>query len=272
MLIHGLTNAGKTVLAIHKAPRPTLVLDCDNGLDSVFGTGDMEDVHVWVPESGTEYVRDDLDAFRNYVKAGKWLHHYKAIVVDNVTAGQKPVIKAVLADQIARAVAKARHDTNPGDTNIDINEYVPTRQGWGEIYRWMDEWIRDIRDAKRRGAHIIFTAGTSEWMDDAAGYSRLMPDLEGKERNQIATHMDAVGWLEADNDGRRLIMAPSGTFVTKLRLPVEQWGKVPSEIEDPDFDKMIKAVKVITRKGGGTSKKAASNSHKKRPSKKRSQK
>jgi hypothetical protein len=254
VLIHGPTGVGKTVLAIHKAPRPTLVLDCDNGLDSVFGTDLDDQVFIWPPSNGSEYTWDDMSAFRDYVKAGDWQHQYKAIIVDNVTAGQKPVIREAIHELTSRARSKANVDDDD-ETSIDPD--VPSRQGWGKIYRMFDQWIRDVRDAKRRGAHVIFTSGTSEWMDELEGYSRLMPDVEGKERNQIATHVDAVGWLEHDEDVRRLILAPSGAFVTKVRLPVAKHGSMPDEIIDPDFGKMIEAVEIVTQKKEEGTKKAA---------------
>lgn len=254
ILVHGPSGSGKTVLAIHKAPRPTLVLDCDNGLDSVLGTNDMRGVKLWKPGDGrVHYNWEDLDEFRNYVKAGDWIDDYKAIVVDNTTTAQKPIIRSVIDDMIERAQQKKATGDDEDDTGIDPDN--PSRQGWGKIYRRIDTWVTDIRDAKRRGPHVIFTAGTSEWMDTQEGYSRLMPDIEGKERNQIATHFDAVMWLEADEDGRRLYVAPQGAFITKVRLPVSRHGDVPDIIEDPEFDDMIKAAKLVE----GRTQKAASS-------------
>lgn len=242
VLVHGPSGSGKTVLAINEAPRPTLVLDCDNGLDSVIGTKRMKDIILWKPRDGrTEYDWEDLDRFRNYVKAGDWQHDYECIVVDNVTAAQKPVVRSVIDDMLDRAREKSGNDDE--ETSIDPDN--PSRQGWGKIYRRLDKWITDIRDAKRRGAHVIFTAGTSEWLDSTEGYSRLMPDIEGKERNQIASHFDAVMWLESDEEGRRLYVAPQGAFITKVRLPIDRHGDVPDTIEDPNFDAMISAAKLM---------------------------
>lgn len=245
VLVHGPTGSGKTVLAIHKAPRPTLVLDADNGLDSVEGTIDMDQVHIWNPGEGrADFNFEDMDEFRNYVKAGDWEMDYKAIIVDNATAAQKPFIRDVIDEMMEAAASKANDDDS---ARIDPDN--PSRQGWGKVYRKYDKWVTDIRDAKRRGAHVIFTAGTSEWLDTTEGYNRLMPDIEGKERNQIATHFDAVMWLEADEDGRRLQVAPQGAFITKVRASVGNWDKIPEVIEDPDFNSMIDAVKLVEDKG-----------------------
>lgn len=240
VLVHGPPGVGKTVLAIHKAPRPILVLDCDNGLDSVIGTDAMEEVVLWKPGDGrVDFDWDDLDGFRNYVKAGKWKHDYQAIVVDNLTAAQKPVIRSIIDEMIEKANQK---DDDEG-TGLDPDN--PSRQGWGKIYRRLDRWVTDIRDAKRRGPHVVMTSGTSEWLDTTEGYSRLMPDIEGKERNQIATHFDAVMWLEADDVGRRLYVAPQGAFITKVRLEISRHDHVPDTIEDPEFDSMITAAKLL---------------------------
>ena len=243
VLIHAVAGQGKTVLAIHKAPRPTLVLDCDNGLDSVIGTDDMEDIILWEPRNRVDFDWEDLDEFRNYVKAGDWRHDYQAIVVDNTTAAQKPVIRSVIDDMIEAAMRKASEDHKEDDDH-KIDPDNPSKQGWGKIYRRLDRWITDIRDAKRRGPHVIFTAGTSEWMDTAEGYTRMMPDIEGKERNQISTHFDAVMWLEADDEGRRLYVAPSGAYITKVRLPIARHDQVPDVIENPDFNSMIAATEL----------------------------
>lgn len=261
VLVHGATGSGKTVLAIHKAPRPTLVLDCDNGLDSVIGTKAMEEVALWKPGDGrVDFDWDDLDGFRNYVKAGKWKHDYRAIVVDNGTAAQKPVIRSIIDEMIEKASLKSDDDE---EGKLDPDN--PSRQGWGKIYRRFDRWVTDIRDAKRRGPHVVMTAGTSEWMDDVEGYSRFMPDIEGKERNQIATHFDAVMWLEADEDGRRLYVAPQGAFITKVRLPIDRHDQVPETIENPDFNSMIAAA-ILER--GGMKKDSTSGSKKTRRPKK----
>ena len=237
ILLHGHTDAGKTVCAIHKAPRPLLVLDCDTGLESIFGTTRPSDVHVWAPrEEGTDLDWEQMDEFRDYVKSGDWILPYKTIVVDNVTAGQKPVIVHSLQEAISKLPEEKRANRDPD---------IPSQQDWGKIYRIYDRWIRDIRNAKRRGVNVVFTCGTREWLDEVEGYAKLMPNLEGAIRNQIATHMDVVGYMESDEDGRRLILGPSGATITKVRLPVQRHNQRPDMIESPDFPKMIKAVEVI---------------------------
>jgi len=256
VLIHGDTGAGKTVLAIHKAPRPILVLDCDTGLDSVYGTVDSDNIDVWGPaDDGTELSWEDMDEFRNYLIAGEWDKDYKVVVVDNVTAGQKPVITSCIEESMNRMDLEKRKQRDSD---------VPSQQDWGKIYRRLDRWVRDVKSIKRKGVHVIFTSGTREWLDEEAGYTKMMPDLEGRERNQIATHMDAVGWLESDEDGRRLHLAPSGAYITKLRLPVAQFGNIPTAIEDPDFNKMMEAVIGLSRKEPARRKKAAPKAAKKR--------
>jgi hypothetical protein len=219
----------------------------------VIGTDDMENIILWEPRNRVDYDWEDLDEFRNYVKAGEWRHDYQSIVVDNATAAQKPVIRSVIDEMIERAAQKAATQNQDGqedDETFGIDPDNPSRQGWGKIYRRLDKWITDIRDAKRRGPHVIFTAGTSEWMDTAEGYTRMMPDIEGKERNQISTHFDAVMWLESDDEGRRLYVAPSGAFITKVRLPIQRHDKVPDVIENPDFNSMIAAATLLDSEGG----------------------
>lgn len=242
ILIHGETGVGKTVLSIKKAPRPLLALDADNGLDSVIGVEGDDQVYVWRPPAGeSELSWDDIDSFRNYVKAGEWDAQFKIIVADNLTALQKPIITHVIGEARARI-------NDPKQLELR-SEHTPTKQDWGEIYRIMDKWIRDVRDGgKRRGAHVIFTAGTRDWLDENAGYTKLFPNIEGAERSQIASHMDIVGYLEQEDGVRRLQLAPSGAIIAKVRLPADRHDRVPDEIIDPDFQKLMAEVK----KGGGT--------------------
>jgi hypothetical protein len=131
----------------------------------------------------------------------------------------------------------------------------------------MDEWIRNIRDVKRRGVHIIFTSGTREWLDTDAGIQRIMPDIEGRERNQITTHMDAVGWLEIEDDERYLHLAPTGAVIVKLRLPVSRHGNIPESIKNPDFISMMKIVEIVGEEA--SSKKATGSKATKKPIKKK---
>lgn len=236
VLIHGEQSAGKTVLAIAEAPKPLLVLDCDNGLDSVIGVDLDDQVIIWEPSNGIEYTWQDLDYFRNYVRSGDWQHDYQTVVVDNLTAAQKPIIRGAMDEVIARLDPEKAERRDPD---------VPSQSDWGKIYRMMDEWVRNIRDVKRRGVHVVFTSGTREWLDTDAGIDRIMPDIEGRERNQITTHMDAVGWLEIDDGVRYLHLAPTGAVITKLRLPVNRHYEVPESIENPDFTKMMDIVQII---------------------------
>lgn len=235
ILVHGYSDAGKTVLALLKAPRPILVLDCDNGLDSVIGMVGSGEVYIWEPSNGVEYSYEDLDEYRNYVLAGDWAADFKTIVTDNLTAAQKPFIRHALEESISRL---------PDDKKAARDPDIPSQQDWGKIYRTMDQWIRDIRDgAKRRGVHAIFTSGTKEWVDEESGVEKIFPNLEGQVRNQVASHMDAVAYIEIDDGERILHLAPTGAIITRVRLPVARHGNVPDEITDPDFEKLIAAVK-----------------------------
>lgn len=256
ILLHGPSGHGKTVLAAIEAPKPMLVLDLDGGVGSLEGMPNSDKVFIWPASDGVEYTWDDMDDFRNYVKGGDWSHEYLTILVDNVTAGQKPVINFAISEAIRRLHPDKKDSRDPD---------IPSQQDWGKIYRVYDRWIRDIRDAKRRGTNVIFTAGTSEWMDEDAGFARLQPNLEGAERKQIATHMDAVGYLEVEDEVRMLHMAPSGATVTKIRLPYSKRDMVPTAIENPDFNKMMAAVKALPppkERSAKTTKKPAT---KKRP-------
>ena len=78
-------------------------------------------------------------------------------------------------------------------------------------------------------------------MDVDAGCERLQPNLEGSERNQIGTHMDAVGYLEVENGDRTLYLAPTGSTVTKLRTPYSMRNRGTDQIENPDFDQLMAA-------------------------------
>lgn len=238
VLIHGDQSAGKTCLAILKAPKPLLVLDVDNGLDSVIGMVGSDKVQIWEPSSGVDYTYEDLDEYRNYIMVGDWSMPYKTIVTDNVTSAQKPFIRFAIDEAIRRMGPEKAANRDPD---------IPTQQDWGKIYRMMDEWIRNIRDVKRRGVHCIFTSGTREWMDDDQGVLRIMPDIEGRERNQITTHMDAVGYLEIEEDERVLHLGPTGAVITKIRLPVNRHNNVPDSITNPDFVKMMKIVEIVAK-------------------------
>ena len=102
-------------------------------------------------------------------------------------------------------------------------------------------------------------------MDDDQGILRIMPDIEGRERNQITTHMDAVGYLEIEDDERVLHLGPTGAVITKIRLPVNRHNNVPDSIIDPDFIKMMKVVEIVSKEA---EKKASTSSKKKKATKK----
>jgi len=240
VLVHGETGVGKTVLAIHKAPRPILVLDADNGLDSVIGTARSDDIDIWSP-ADEDWNYPEIRAFGDYVKLGNWRKPYKTIVPDNMTVVQKPIIASVIADRIARIDDEAKRAL--------IDPDVPSQQDWGSIYRKLDRWVQDVRNATRRGVHVIFTAGSHSWFDASEGYEKIMPDVEGRERKQISTHMDAVGYMDIDEDGNRVLdLAPSGAVITKVRLPVKMHGKVPTQLVNPTFEDLINAVSIVEAK------------------------
>ncbi len=239
LLLHSHTGAGKTVLSIMGAPRPLLVIDLDFGLLSVEGAKRSDLIHRWAPAPGEAWTWEDMDEFRNYVLAGDWEMPYKVIVVDNLTVGQKPVIRSVQNERIERKASGSSSDDDGGGVSLD----QVTRPDWGNVYRRYDRWITDIISAKFRGVDVIFTAGTREWFDANAGYDKLMPNLEGAERNQVASHMDAVLFLESDEDGRRLHLAPSGAFITKVRVPIAQHDQIPDVVENPTYKTMMAAVR-----------------------------
>lgn len=235
VLIHGFSDSGKTVLAIQHAPRPILVLDCDNGLDSVMGMVGSDEVYLWEPSDSVEYSFEDLDEYRNYILAGDWAADFRCVITDNLTAAQKPFIRHALDESMARLPDEKKAVKDPD---------IPSQQDWGKIYRTMDRWIQDIRNGtKRRGVHAIFTAGTKEWKDEDTGTEKIFPNLEGQTRGQVSSHMDAVGYLEIDDGERLLHLAPTGAIITRVRLPVDRHGRMPEEIKDPDFTKMMAAIK-----------------------------
>ena len=261
LLLHSHTGAGKTVLVVKESPRPMLIIDLDFGMDSVIGAKRSELIHRWTPAPGDPWTWEVMDEFRNYVLDGDWEMPYKVIVVDNITVGQKPVIRSVQNERIERKAKGSSSNDDDDGGNISLDQV--TKPDWGNVYRRYDRWITDIRSAKSRGVDVIFTAGTREWFDANAGYDKLMPNLEGAERDQIATHMDAVLFLENDDDGRRLHLAPSGAFITKVRVPIAQHDQIPDVIEKPTYKTMMAAVRRIeedkTAKRKPTTKKARQN-------------
>ncbi len=259
LLLHSHTGAGKTVLAIKESPRPLLVLDLDLGMDSVIGAKGSDKIHRWASPDGP-MTWEDMDEFRNYVISGDWEMPYKVIVVDNLTTGQKPVIRSVQEERIARKAQGSSSDDDGGSVSLD----QVTKPDWGNVYRRYDRWITDIKSAaKSRGVDVIFTAGTREWFDANAGYDKLMPNLEGAERNQIATHMDAVLFLESDDEGRRLHLAPSGAFITKVRVPIAQHDSIPDTIEEPTYKTMMAAVRRMEGDEAATTRKPTTKKRRK---------
>ena len=231
VLIHGWWGAGKSWLA-STAPGPRLVLDTEGGFYDTPGDHIVWDPTTPIPsklDKDTSVIVDvqdwaDVERVRDTL-AGE--HPFQSVIVDSLHE---------LQNLLKRAVATPGRQYNPNATF--------EMQAWGRLLNNMGEFLRDLRNLTRPGAHqrvnVVLVSGTNDEIVPAK------PLLEGGIRKVLVGFYDVVGYLteakdQNQNDVRVLQIAPTPLAVAKCRLHNLQ-VKHGSQIVNPDIRKMLAVV------------------------------
>lgn len=252
-VFYGLSGSGKTTLA-GTFPGPILLCDCrDRGTDSIIGNDaiDVYEVEEW----------NDLE--RAYWFLKKNPDKYKTVVIDTTSQLQGIAIEHVL---------DAHNQSGHAD---DIGWGTMTQKMWGEVASMLKPKITEFRDLPMNvvfiAQHRVFNVSTDEEQDPSTAL--LAPEVGPAMMPSVMKHLNASVSIIANTfirtrieekvtnqkigTGRRaktkevveeiehieyaLRIGPSALYATKARK--SKAIKLPEIIVDPDYDKIISALK-----------------------------
>lgn len=227
-LFYGKAGTGKTVLA-STFPKPLLILDIkERGTESIARTPGIDVAQI------TEW--DKIEEFYWFLKSGE--HEYKTVVLDH------------LSNMQVLAMAKARETLGmkPDD--------VMSQRSWGKISGMLMEWIINFRDLRDVGMNVPMIAhdrqqGGEETEDNQIDPSigpRLMPSVASFVNGAVSVIGSTFireTWIKGEK-GKKvrkvdycLRVGPHGSYVTKIRKPIQSENPVPDIIVNPTFDKLV---------------------------------
>ena len=218
IMVYGKPNVGKTTFAA-TAP-DALFLAVENGLKSV---ADMPDLPVWPIET----FQDLTEAYQ-YLRFEK--HNFRSVVIDSLSE----VFYGPMTDHVL-------HETKRGAN--DDPELLSQRD-YGRIGMLVRDMIRAYRDLP---LNTIVTAGEKSVDDEGRIVKGL--HLSGQSRDSVPYQFDLIGWMYESSGGAR---AESGTSThhlmrikgheltfSKSRIPFTWQSYLPTDVEDPTWDKLM---------------------------------
>lgn len=203
ILVYGEPGVGKT--SLYGKAKDTLVLDVEQGtsvlpLDSEV---DIFQLTCW----------EDLQEVFSLLQSGEL--KYTNIVLDSITE-----IQELCKDYILRSQKRNR-----------VSEDTPSQQDYGELVEKMRKMLRNFRALP---SNLIFIARVKNFRDQMTGEERFRPLLVGQLQDDLPAAMDIVGYLAADETGKRVMFFDLiGKYVAKDRT--HRLGK---KMENPDWDKL----------------------------------
>lgn len=193
MLIYGQSGMGKTTLSL-SSPKP-LLIDCDGGINRVDYDFIKDTVQV-------DKYDDVLDLLNN-----EDLSAYETLVFD--TGGK-------LLDLMADYIIK--RDPKKSKRNGSL-----TLDGYGERKR---EFSALMKLACQKKKHIVFVAHRqSEKNGDVTKY---VPLFGGSNYDSLATELDLIGYLVADDRKRTITFDPTSESEGKNTCNIPSVMEVPN--------------------------------------------
>jgi hypothetical protein len=195
ILIHGKSDAGKTVLASCSPDlNPKEVTLVDKAV-----VGDAEGGMISLPTRGAGIIarrfpqepnklistRKDLNGFIEYVRGNSKELEYASF--DSIDRFQEACL-----DEIIREKKHERAEM----------------QDWGDI---LTIFRRFLRTAPTWGVVPVFTCHTTEGVDDTDKIKKFIPYMQGAIQNQLSSYFDLVAFYEKSEDTEDRILHTKST-------------------------------------------------------------
>lgn len=224
MLIHGLSDAGKTVLASCspdlnpkevQVVSDTIFLDSEGGMISHItqGAGIIVPRYPEDPDALVDSKKTATAAIE-YIMANKsWIRN---VAFDSLDRFQEL--------ELDRSVKEKKHDR-------------PEMQDWGDILQTVERLCRSL---PTWGANIVVTCHSADDKDANDKLVKRMPFLRGSIQSKISSYFDVVGYYELTRDDkgqelRRLHVKGSNQSYARSRLG----GCLPAVIDNPTIPGII---------------------------------
>lgn len=221
VLVYGATGAGKTTFA-STAPGPVAYLAVEPGLKSVKPS---KDIHV-----AKINTLDDLQQAYSFLLSEQ--HPFRSVVLDSLS-------EAFYGPIASYALHHSRRAQNEDPDILGRRDYLRT----SEVLR---DLVRAFRDLP---LNTIVVAGERQTEDDGRMIRAL--HLAGDPRTSVPYQFDVVGYMYQAASGNveehqdsRYFMRIKGhqNLVSKIRIPKEWMVYLPTEIENPTWDRLIQAI------------------------------
>lgn len=256
-LILGPQGGGKTTLAstIGELGK-TLFIDLmgEKGTKSFRNAPYAKNIDVIRPESIT--ALDDV--FWALDKGG---HHYKAVVIDSLTAAQKMTMR-FLTGASETAVREIRQGTAPAD-----------QRTWGQSLDIMTDmavfWYGLADGNRSHPMHVVMTAQVKMIEDEINGGVRRQPDVQKGALSivratpdyivyaDVEENIDAISDESQPSTNHIVRFGTNPDYGTKARLPYDLRGKIP-EVLGRKKPVTLGSLSKVLGVGGVSAKKPAS--------------
>lgn len=231
-LFYGKAGTGKTVLG-STFPKKLLILDVkERGTESIARTPGIDVAQI------TDW--DKIEEFYWFLKSGE--SGYSSIMLDHLSNMQ------VLAMSKAREVLGMKPDD------------VFSQRSWGKVSGMLMEWIINFRDLRDIGMNVIMVAHDRQQSGEENEDNQIDPSIGPRLMPSVASFVNGavsvIGstfiretWVKGEK-GKKirkvdycLRVGPHGSYVTKIRKPIQSENPVPDIIVNPTYDKLIAVVR-----------------------------
>jgi hypothetical protein len=224
ILIHASAKQGKSSLA-STCPAPRVICDSESAARFLEAEGRIKAIK-WDPkdpppvydgtwDTAVVATRDfeTVAQVYNHLNSGK--HPFKSLIIDSISELQFRVVDAVAGRK------------------------QPTMAQWGNVYRDVGGFVRDIRDLTMhpiKPLEAVVVIAMTRQVD-----GKYVPWCQGQLQTVLPFLLDATTYLFVDTDAetgqpiRRLLTQPTDQFEAGNRIG-DKW---PIVIDNPNISKMI---------------------------------